>query len=108
MTFLLFLFGGTMATEAAFQRELIKKLQKMFPDCFIIVNDPQQTQGLPDLLILFNMGWAMLEVKRSENAPSRPNQPHYIEMFGQMSWAAFIYPENEEEILRDLQFAFGS
>lgn len=97
-----------MITEAAFKTKLLSKLEELFPGSFIIVNDPSVTQGLPDLLILYGCSWAMLELKRSENAPARPNQPYYIQMFGEMSYAAFIYPENEEQILSDLQYALGA
>lgn len=97
-----------MAREAKYQADLVDKLQKMFPGCFIIRNDPSDIQGIPDLLILYGCSWAALEVKASERSPNRPNQPYYIELLGSMSYAAFIYPENEEQILHDLQFAFGS
>lgn len=49
----------------------------------------------------------MLEVKPRENARQQPNQEYYIELFDDMSFGAFIYPENEEEVLYDLQQAFG-
>lgn len=98
-----------MKTEAAYQAELIKKIKKRFPKCRVMKNDPAQTQGIPDLLILFANGcWAMLEVKLSERSPVRPNQRHYIEEIGKMSFAKFIYPENEEQVLNDLQLAFSS
>jgi len=64
-------------------------------------------QGIPDILILFQDKWAMLEIKISGNASVRPNQRHYVERLGEMSFASFINPENEEEVLNDLQFAFG-
>lgn len=94
--------------ETAYQGKLIHKLQQMFPGCFIIKNDPSDVQGIPDLLILFRDQWAMLETKISVRASRRPNQDHYIDMFNEMSFASFIYPEIEEEVLRDLQFAFRS
>ncbi len=50
----------------------------------------------------------MLEVKAFEDAPEQPNQAYYIEMFNDMSFAAFIYPENETEVLDELQQAFKS
>lgn len=93
--------------ESDYQAKLIKKLEKMFPGCFIMQNDPSVTQGIPDLLILHGSLWAMLEVKISEDAPARPNQPYYIDYFGQMSFAAFIFPENEKQVLDALQLAFS-
>jgi len=98
-----------MASEAAYQAQLIKTIKKRFPDCMVRKNDPGRTQGIPDLLILFANGcWAMLEVKKSEKSPTRPNQRHYIERIAKVAYAAFIYPENEEKILDDLQHTFSS
>lgn len=93
--------------ENKYQAALIKKLKIRFPDCLVLINDPTQIQGIPDLTILWRKRWAMLEVKVSKDAPRRPNQEHYVELCKTMlSYAAFIYPENEEEILRELERAF--
>lgn len=57
-------------------------------------------QGIPDLAVFFENGkWAALEVKKSEKASHRPNQEHYVRRMRKMGYSAFIYPENEEEIL---------
>jgi hypothetical protein len=50
----------------------------------------------------------MLEVKLHRSAGVQPNQQHYVEQMNGMSFAAFIYPENEEIVLHDLQSAFGT
>jgi hypothetical protein len=92
--------------ESTYQARLIRRLEGMFPGCFILKNDSSYLQGVPDLLILYKDKWAMLEAKANENAPVRPNQPYYIELLNSMSFAAFIYPSNETEILRGLQQAF--
>lgn len=97
-----------MSVEAIFQINLIKKLQMMFPNGFILKNDPTEYQGIPDILILVGDRWAMLEVKREVSAEIQPNQEFYVDMFNRMSFAAFIYPENEEEVLRALQSALGT
>lgn len=90
-----------------YQYQLRKKLETRFPGCTILKNDPSVNfQGVPDLIVLYNDKWAMLEVKRSADAPRQPNQEHYINKFGEMSFAAFIHPGNEEEVLSDLQSAF--
>lgn len=93
--------------ESKYQSYLVKKLKKMFPGCEIQRNDPRVTQGIPDLTIFWKDRWAMLEVKESESAPVRPNQPYYVDKYNGMSFAAFIFPENEEEVFNALQHAFS-
>lgn len=97
-----------MRSEAAYQRRLMSKLSAMFPGSYIFKNPAEEVQGIPDLLILFEDKWAMLEVKLSGDAEVQPNQAHYINEFNHMSFAAFIYPENEQEVLGALQSAFRS
>jgi hypothetical protein len=92
-------------TEARYQSELIKKLRLLFPDCVILKNDPAYLQGVPDLVIFNGDRYAFLEVKASEKAPAQVNQPYYVDLLNEMSFAAFIYPENEEEVLCALQRA---
>ena len=71
-------------------------------------NDPTYIQGIPDLLILFEDKWAALEVKKSITASHRPNQEFYVNKMGRMSYANFIYPENKEVVLNELQETFFS
>lgn len=89
--------------ESQFQSQLINKLGKMLPGCIVLKNDPNYIQGIPDLIILHKDKWAALEVKRGKYASVRPNQAHYVRTMHAMSYAAFIYPENESEILDELQ-----
>ena len=91
--------------ERDFQAKLIKELKVMFKGCIIVKNDPNYIQGIPDLLILYNDRWAALEVKKSATAHHQPNQEYYVDLMNEMSFAAFIYPENKEEILYELQQA---
>jgi len=93
--------------ENAFQAKLIRKLKKLFPGCEILKNDAGYRQGILDLTILWKRYWAMLEVKDSATARERPNQGYYVRKLNDMSFAAFIYPENEEEVLAALQEAFS-
>ena len=89
--------------ESQFQAQLIKKLSKMLPGIIILKNDPNYIQGIPDLILLYKNRWAALEVKRGAMASVRPNQAHYVRTMYAMSYAAFIYPENESEILNEVQ-----
>lgn len=92
--------------ENRFKTKLIDELEEMFPGCIIVHLDPNEIQGIPDLLILYKNKWAALEGKKSKNAIHQPNQEYYVDLMNQMSFAAFIYPENKEEILDELQQTF--
>jgi hypothetical protein len=92
--------------ENEFQAHVIRRLKQEYEGCIVIKQDPDYMQGIPDLIILWRDRWAMLEVKASADAPDRPNQPYYIDMFNNMSFARFIYPENEEQVFDELQQAF--
>lgn len=89
--------------ESQFQAQLIKKLNKMLPGIIILKNDPNYIQGIPDLILLYKNRWAALEVKRGAIASVRPNQAYYVRTMHAMSYSAFIYPENESEILSEVQ-----
>lgn len=95
-------------TENKYQAKLIKKLKQMFPGCFILKNDSSLRQGVLDLTILYGEEWASLEVKASADSDIQPNQDYYVRRLNDMSFAAFIYPENEAEVLGALQEAFES
>ncbi len=92
--------------ESKFQADLIKDIKNMFPGCVVMKNDSSYIQGIPDLLVLYNDRWASLECKKSEGARKQPNQEYYVEKLDSMSFSRFIFPENKEEVLRELQSAF--
>lgn len=94
--------------ERNFQASLIKELKSIFPGAVVLKNDPNYIQGFPDLLILYRDRWAALECKRSSSASSRPNQRYYVDLLNQMSYSAFVCPENKEEVLNELQQALLS
>ncbi len=93
--------------ETRYSRDLRSTILELLPGSFVIRNDPTQFQGIPDILVLYENKWAMLEIKISADADHQPNQDYYIAKFNEMSFAAFIYPEVEEAVLSELQSAFG-
>jgi hypothetical protein len=92
--------------ESGFQDKLIKELKELFPGCMTF--KMEQIQGIPDLLVLYKNMWAALECKKSASARKQPNQEYYVGLMNEMSFSRFIYPENKEEVLNDLQKAFQS
>ena len=92
--------------ERDYQRELIDRIKRRFPGCKVLKNDCDYIQGFPDLTVLYRKNWAVLETKRSEDASHQPNQDEYVEWGMNNSFGAFIYPENEEEVLNDMERSF--
>lgn len=91
--------------EREYQSKLIKKLKRKYPDAVILKNDADYLQGVPDLLILRGDRWAALETKKDKKAKHRPNQDYYVKKMRGMSYASFIYPENERKVLDEVQRA---
>lgn len=94
--------------ESPYKASLIKRLERKYPDALIISGLAMLLQGLPDILILYRGRYALLEVKRDAKAPLQPNQDHYVALLGELGFAAFIYPEIEEEVLHALESALWS
>lgn len=92
--------------ENDYQSKLIKRIKERFPDAIVLKNDSSYKQGIPDLTVLWNDKWAALETKRSSKASHRPNQDYYVEKMNNMSYSSFIFPENEEEVLNEMEQSF--
>lgn len=95
-------------SESAFQRRLILEIKKRFEGCIVLKNDANYVQGIPDLLVLYKNHWAALECKKAANSHHQPNQEYYVAKMANMSFAAFIYPENKEEVLNAMEQSFSS
>lgn len=91
--------------ENRFKTNLVNELKDIFPGCIVLHMDPTEIQGIPDLLILYRDRWAALEGKKNERASHRPNQGYWVNVMNEMSFAAFIYPENKEDVLYELREA---
>lgn len=99
-----------MKKESAFQAGLVRKLRGFKWVKKVIKNDACQIQGFPDLTVYLTNGkWALLECKQHEAAKRQPNQQYYIQDMAAYGFACFVYPENEEEVLRELcKYASGA
>lgn len=95
-----------MKRENKYQSELKRRIEREFPNCIILKNDPDYIQGIPDLLVLNNDKWCALEVKKSANEKPRPNQPEYVKKLDDMSMASFIFPENEAQVISKMKEHF--
>lgn len=92
--------------ENKFQSDLKKDLKNRYPGCIVTKLDPNDIQGLTDLIILHKDKWATLECKRNAKASKQPNQEYYVNEMNNMSFSRFIYPENKEEVLNELDKVF--
>ena len=93
--------------ESGYQSRLRKKLLKRYNGCQVMKTDATVDQGIPDLLIVYGSKRAYLECKRSPNARFRPNQKARIEALNSICFARAINPQNEGEVLYDLDIYFG-
>ena len=92
--------------ESRFQKELIDEVKLRYPGCVALKNDASYIQGFPDWTILYKDRWAVLEVKRERGANKQPNQEYYVDKLNKMSFSRFVYPENKDEVLEDLDTLF--
>lgn len=92
--------------ENKFKTKLAAQIEADLPGAMVLHLDPNEIQGIPDLIVLYEDTWASLEGKAYEDAPVRPNQPYYVDLMNRMSFSAFIYPENKDEVLRELYHHF--
>ena len=93
--------------ESKFQKELMDEIKDRYPGCIILKNDSGYIQGFPDWTILYKDKWAVLEAKRNDKASHQPNQEYYVDKLNSMSFSRFVYPENKEQILEELQQIFA-
>lgn len=93
--------------ESKFKTKLIKEIRTRLPEAIVLHTNPPP-QGIPDLLVLYRGHWAALEGKKENNSSHRPNQDYWIEKMNRMSFAAFISPENKEDVLNAMERSFST
>lgn len=97
-----------MKRENKYQSGLIDRIKDRFPGCMVLKNDANYIQGIPDLLVLHEDNWAALECKRETKSSRRPNQSFYIKKMDKMSFGRIISPDNEQEVLDEMEQTFAS
>ena len=93
-------------TESVFQAWLIKEIKHRFTGAMVIKTDPTYIQGFPDLIVFYKSCWVALECKKNKGAHRQPNQEFYVSKMNAMSMAKFVYPENAEDVLDDMEEFF--
>lgn len=91
--------------ESNFKRRVKIRIKSLIPECFMH-EMKAGASGVPDTLILYGERWALLEFKNSSTAHHQPNQDYYVNYFNSMGFSAFIYPENEDEVIDKLILYF--
>lgn len=94
--------------ESKFKKQFVSKLRDILPFVEFFEPDPERTRSAPDMLVVGRRTWAALEFKRSKDATHRANQDRNIERLNKLGYATFVYPENEMEVLNDLEELFTS
>lgn len=89
--------------ESVFKKRLINRILREFPGAIVLKVDANNIQGITDNIILFEDRWAAFEAKRNRFAPHQPNQDYYVDLLNRMSYASFVYPENEEQFIYEIQ-----
>jgi hypothetical protein len=94
--------------ERDYQRELIPRIKARFTkgECEVLKNNSGYRQGIPDLSVFLPGFWGWLEVKPARDAAQEPNQEWYVHWASHYAFGAFIFPENEKEVLSDLEQAY--
>jgi hypothetical protein len=94
-------------SEATFRTKFLKDVKDLSPDIIIEFADPQRRNGIPDVIIFYKKKFARIETKRSKNASKRLHQQYYIDYFNSQGiYAAFLTPENKEEVFNALRRYF--
>ena len=88
--------------ERQVQTKIVKYLKSK--SCFVLKTHPGlgTPVGTPDILFFKEGFWGAIECKASKTAKWQPLQKETLEKFDKWSWAKRLYPENYDEIVREL------
>lgn len=95
--------------EMNFKARFLRELEERLSDLNLVFIDTRpKHRSYPDTIVLGPAYWAALEFKRTKRASHQPNQDYYVKEFRDLGYANFVYPENAEEVLNDLENLFTS
>lgn len=98
--------GEIVILEKDFQKIFIKRVKELKPGCIALKNDANYIQGFPDWTIIDGDKVYIFEAKAYKVASRQPNQEYYIDYINDHGgFARFVYPENMEEVLDEIQRA---
>lgn len=88
--------------ESKFKKDFCNKLKKM--NCTVLQYQQNATtvKGFPDTIWFYKKAYGFLEFKRSSFASFRPGQKEWIKRLSSWTFARVVYPENAEQILREI------
>lgn len=90
-------------SESNFQSKVVKWLRQK--GCYVLTTTvhPGIPDGCPDIVALIDGGgWITLECKTSKDAKFQPLQKATIAKLDRMFYSRAVWPENWEEIKREL------
>ena len=95
--------------ESEFKKLVKQRIKYRFASLVLDFIEPLgHNRSMPDLIILGPRVWAALEFKRAKDSPLRPNQLYHVMRMKEKGYATFIFPENLEEVLDELERLFTS
>jgi len=93
--------------EATFQRKVMRKL-KTLPNAWFYKSNDRVMVAIPDVIGVCNGRGIFLELKAPKGKPTKL-QLHIIEKIRKAGgYAKIVYPNDWEEVFRDLQKIAGS
>lgn len=89
--------------EKDFQAKIVRWLKEK--GCVVLKYQQNATTraSIPDVIFLKEGFWGAIECKKSKTAKYRPGQKETVAKLDEMSWARVAYPENWDEIKRELE-----
>jgi hypothetical protein len=93
-----------MKKESEFKNGLYKEIRNRCPGAEVVPNDANYLQGFPDATVYLPNGkYVLLEGKKQSNSSRQPNQDYYVNQSPLSPNAMFVYPENEKEVLEEIE-----